>query len=476
MRMRPSSKGGLFMTCKLTLPGRIFSVAAFVLLSTLIVTAQNPVPFISQPLVPSAFAPSVPGITFALTVNGTGFVSGSVVHWNGSPRTTAYVNGSTLYAYILSSDTRQASTAWITVVNPTPGGGTSNVVFLPISNPTSTVSFEPRANYNVGECPQYIAIGDFARNGKLDLVSANDCSGTASVLLGNGDGTFQPQAQYSAGTQAPIVGDYNRDGILDLAVLSGGVAILLGRGDGTFLPENSYPANGSFHGITADFNGDGKLDLAIADSGVSILLGNGDGTFGPANEYQAWGFSTTVATGDFNRDGKLDLVTSNWEGGNVSVLLGRGDGTFLPHVEYATGPNPGGVVVADVNGDGKLDLIVANQGAPTVSVLLGNGDGTFRPKMDYPVTNDAVRVDVGDFNQDGKLDLAVATYGPTVDILLGNGDGSFQAPLSFPTGNSPWNALPADFNGDGHLDVATGNFGDSTISVLIQKATVKLHK
>ena len=467
------------MTCKLTLPGRIFSVVAFLLLSTLIVPAQNPVPFISQPLVPSAFAPSVPGITFALTVNGTGFVSGSVVNWNGHPRTTAYVNSSKLYAYILSSDTEQASTAWITVVNPTPGGGTSNVVFLPINNPTSTVSFEPLVNYTVGSNPQYIATGDFNRDGELDLVSADYGSGSVSVLLGNGDGTFRPRTPYQnlGCAQVPIVGDYNRDAILDLAVPGcEGVAILLGKGDGTFNFFNSYPTSGYYHGITADFNGDGKLDLALADSGVSVLLGNGDGSFGSSNEYPAGGFSTTVATGDFNRDGKLDLVTSNWSAGTVSVLLGNGDGTFGTHVDYAAGPDPCGVVVADLNGDGKLDLIVANVGAATVSVFLGNGDGTFRPKVDYRVTYGAVRVEVGDFNQDGKLDLAVVTNGSTVDILLGNGDGTFQAPLSFPTGNTPWNALPADFNGDGHLDVATGNFGDGTISVLLQTPTMKLHK
>jgi hypothetical protein len=465
------------MICKLTFPVRIFSIVTLLLLSALIVTAQNPVPFISQPLVPSAIAPNVPGITFALTVNGTGFVSGSVVNWNGHARPTAYVNGSKLYAYILSSDTEQASTAWITVVNPTPGGGTSNLVFLPINNPTSTVSFEPRANYTVGECPQYIATADFRRVGKLDLVSANDCSGNVSVLLGNGDGTFQPQAQYSAGggdSQAPIVGDFNRDGILDLAVPWGNLAVLLGRGDGTFLPEVSYPVGSGDYGITADFNGDGKLDLALSGSGAFVLLGNGDGTFGSGRGYGG-DFTTTVATGDFNRDGKLDLVTSNYDQATVSVLLGRGDGTFQPPVDYATGNEPGGVAVADVNGDGKLDLIVANQGAPSVSVLLGNGDGTFRSKVDYPVSSGAVRVDVGDFNQDGKLDLAVATYRPSVDILLGNGDGTFQAQLSFPTGNSPWNALPADFDGDGHLDVATGNFGDGTISVLLQTSTVRRH-
>jgi hypothetical protein len=470
------------MTCKLILSGRIFSALTLLLLSTLVVTAQNPVPFINQPLVPSAIATSVPGITFALTVNGTGFVSDSVVNWNGHPRTTAYVNGSKLYAYILSSDTEQASTAWITVVNPTPGG-TSNTVFLPINNPTSTVSFEPRANYTVGANPQYIATADFRHDGRLDLVSANYGSGSASVLLGNGDGTFQPQSVYQnlECAQVPIVGDYNRDGILDFAVpYCGGVAILLGHGDGTFNFLNSYPTPGYYHGITADFNRDGKLDLALADSGVSVLLGNGDGSFGLSHEYQAGGFSTTVATGDVNRDGTLDLVTSNYDENNVSILLGNGDGTFRTHVDYATGNNPVAVIVADFNGDGKLDLAVAipapgDQGPGAVSILLGNGDGTFRPRVDYPTSAGAIRIDVGDFNQDGKLDLAVSTVGPSVDILLGNGDGTFQPALSFPTGGRPWNPVAADFNGDGHLDVATGNFDDGTISVLLQTAPVKLH-
>ncbi|MGA2372192.1 MAG: FG-GAP repeat domain-containing protein [Candidatus Korobacteraceae bacterium] len=470
------------MTCKLTLPARIFSVVILLLLSTTIVTAQNPVPLISQPLVPSAFAPSVPGITFELTVNGTGFVSDSVVNWNGRPLTTAYVNGSKLYAYILSSDTEQATTAWITVVNPTPGGGTSNVVFLPINNPTSTVSFEPRVNYTVGANPQYIATADFRHNGKLDLVAANDGSGTVSVLLGNGDGTFRSHADYPAGssTQVPIVGVFSSDGILDLATSNWGpgLAVLMGRGDGTFLPMVGYSEAGGYHGITADFNGDGKLDLAIADSGVSVLLGNGDGTFRPGVEYEAGGFSTTVATGDFNRDGILDLVTSNFSTGNVSVLLGNGDGTFRPHVDYPAGLNPTGVVVADFNGDGKLDLAVGIPGSDggAVAILLGNGDGTFRAPVDYPVPEGAVRVDVGDVNQDGKLDLVVAnSHEAGVNILLGNGDGTFQPQLFFPCGNRPWNALPADFNGDGHLDIATGNFDDGTISVLLQTPTEKKH-
>lgn len=206
------------MTCKFILSGRIFSVVTFLLLTTLIVTAQNPVPFISQPLLPSAFAPSVPGLTFALTVNGTGFVSDSVVNWNGHPRTTAYVNGSTLYAYILSSDTEQAGTAWITVVNPTPGGGTSNTIFLPINNPTSTVSFEPRTNYTVGSNPQYIATADFARDGKLywspptmAAATSRSCWETATAHFKVRDSTRSPATLrcrslgISTGTESSIL-------------------------------------------------------------------------------------------------------------------------------------------------------------------------------------------------------------------------------------------------------------------------------
>ena len=334
-----------------------------------------------------------------------------------------------------------------------------------------------------------LTVGDFNGDGKPDLAvllggpQQGPSGRTVSILLGNGDGTFQPQSVYQnlECAQVPIVGDYNRDGILDFAVpYCGGVAILLGHGDGTFNFLNSYPTPGYYHGITADFNRDGKLDLALADSGVSVLLGNGDGSFGLSHEYQAGGFSTTVATGDVNRDGTLDLVTSNYDENNVSILLGNGDGTFRTHVDYATGNNPVAVIVADFNGDGKLDLAVAipapgDQGPGAVSILLGNGDGTFRPRVDYPTSAGAIRIDVGDFNQDGKLDLAVSTVGPSVDILLGNGDGTFQPALSFPTGGRPWNPVAADFNGDGHLDVATGNFDDGTISVLLQTAPVKLH-
>src|SRR5439155_4775069 len=107
-------------------------VGSLLLLSiaTGVAPAQNPVPLINQPLVPAAIKPGSAG--FTLTVNGTGFVSGAVVKWNGNVRTTTFISKSRLTASILSTDVAKASTASVTVVNPSPGGGSSNVVFFPI--------------------------------------------------------------------------------------------------------------------------------------------------------------------------------------------------------------------------------------------------------------------------------------------------------------------------------------------------------
>jgi hypothetical protein len=454
-------------------------IAVLTLLLALASTAiaQNPVPFVNQPLVPDATAPG--GTGFTLTVNGTGFVATSVVNWNGSPRTTTFVRSSQLTATILDSDITTASTASVTVVSPAPGGGVSNTVFFPINTPSTSIAFST-TDYTTGSYPLFAATADFRGDGNLDLAVAND-SGSVSVMLGNGNGTFQTQVEYAAGSvpQTPIVGDYNRDGKLDLAVPARGnsvVGILLGNGNGTFQPAVSYPG-GCFetYGITADFNGDGNLDvLTVNQCGtVSILLGNGDGTFQDPVNYAVGVNATGAATGDFNGDGKLDLAVSNWSADTVSILLGNGDGTFQSAVDYPAGDDPGGVNIADINGDGILDLLVPNQGSSSVSVLLGKGDGTFAAQVEYPVAAGAVRAEVGDFNQDGKLDLAVVTYKPSLDILLGNGDGTFQPALSFPTANDPWNVVVADFNQDGRLDAAVSGFGIDAIAVMLQTSSVQ---
>ena len=462
---------------------RIFSVIALLTSAALTGAAQNPVPFLTQPLIPAAFSLAPPGLTFTLTVNGTGFVPGATVNWNGSPRYTVFSSDSRLTAYILSLDIARPTTAWITVTNPSPGGGTSNTLFLPVNHPASRLAFQ-RQDYYVGNMPAFPTAVDLSGHGILDLaVPINDNGGGQVLfLLGNGNGTFRSGDTYQVGwgTVKPIFADFNRDRILDmtLAVHSpGAMAVLLGQGNGTFDLPVYYPIGGTINwDIAADFNRDGKLDLAT--TGVSILLGNGDGTFQPNVDYPA-GWTTALAVGDFSGDGNLDLAVANFGAGTATVLLGNGDGTFRPAVDYPAGACPGGVAVADINADGKLDIVIANQCEPSVSVLLGNGDGTFRPQVKYPTSGGAVRLDIADMNDDGKLDIVVATGGPfnrnlhgietnTADVLLGNGDGTFQVPLSFPVAGHAFDVSAYDFNRDGWADIVTSSYADSSVSVLIQ--------
>jgi hypothetical protein len=340
----------------------------------------------------------------------------------------------------------------------------------------SPISFGPPQTYTVGDYPRSVATGDFNGDSKLDLVVTNYTDSTISILLGNGDGTFQAPVNYAVGSD-PIsvaVGDFNGDGKPDLVVACNAtsvLSVLLGNGDGTFQAAVTYVV-GTYPNavIVRDFNGDGKQDLVVAnyDGTVSVLLGNGDGTFQPMVNYPDGTDLQSVAAGDFNGDGKLDLVTASYDG-TVSVLLGNGDGTFQVVGNYVFDYAHFWATVGDLNGDGKPDLVVANGYSGDVSVLLGNGDGTFQPPVDYAATLWPSFITVADFNGDGKLDLVVAGF--EACILLGWGDGTFQPALNYPAGSSPSSIAVGDFNGDGKLDMAVADYLGNSVTVLLNTTT-----
>jgi FG-GAP-like repeat/Abnormal spindle-like microcephaly-assoc'd, ASPM-SPD-2-Hydin/FG-GAP repeat len=402
----------------LTLVG-VFSPAAF---------AENPVPVVNQPLVPDATPPGGP--EFTLTVNGTGFVSGSVVNWNTTALATQFISGSQLTATVPAADIATASTASVTVVNPAPGGGTSNVAFFTVAaNTADSLAFYLASSPATASVPAAVAVGDFNGDGKLDLAVANECgsgpscdsSGTVSILLGNGTGNFTLASSPAVG-EHPVsvaVGDFNGDGKLDLAVANNGsntVSILLGDGNGNFTLASSVDTgNNPSSGVVGDFNGDGKLDLAVGNGSISILLGDGTGNFTLFSSLA--GVGTPAVVGDFNGDGKLDLAVVS-SGSKVSILLGDGTGHFSLASSPAVGKVPVSVAVGDFNGDGKLDLAVADFYSSTVSVLLGDGTGHFTLDASPATGPQPESVAVGDFNGDGKLDLAVPNLSNTVSILL----------------------------------------------------------
>jgi len=226
-----------------------------------------------------------------------------------------------------------------------------------------------------------VAMGDFNRDGKLDLALTNPSGDTVSVLLGNGDGTFQTAVTYATGNSgdhpsAVNAADFNGDGKLDLAVTNLNaktVAIFLGNGDGTFTLNGSYSTTaGLFIGpsamTTGDFNGDGKVDLAItdqSDNSVSILVGNGDGTFTFQSplEFTTGNFADGVAAGDFNGDGRLDVAVANYTDSTVSVMLQAPHVLLAPSAlafgNVATGTSSSASVVSLTN-DGSAALTISN--------------------------------------------------------------------------------------------------------------------
>jgi len=422
--------------------------------------AQNAIPLVNQPLVPTAVAPG--GAAFTLTVNGTGFASGAVVNWNGSPRATTVISGAQVTAAILATDITTAQTASVTVTNPAPGGGTSIPTLFPVTKATAG-AFVARTDIPANASAMAVAVGDFRGIGKQDLAVANSAN-SIDIMLGNGDGTFQSAVNYPLVSGFPIgivAADVNGDGKLDLAVLlnhTKNVIILTGNGDGTFTVGQQFPTGNNPSALAvADVNNDGKQDLLVTnlqDSTVSVLLGNGDGTFQAKQDYATGVKPDAVAVGDFNGDGLPDLAVANNSDGTVSILIGTGSGTFPTHVDYPTAGLPTWVVAADFNGDGVLDLAVC-AAAGSVSILKGNGDGTFGTHVDYRVNANPQMVVAADLNGDGKVDLANVNYSDnSVSFLQGVGDGTFKAEAVYPTNVNPgWLAL-GDFNNDGRIDIA----------------------
>ncbi|HEV3082642.1 MAG TPA: VCBS repeat-containing protein, partial [Gemmataceae bacterium] len=349
------------------------------------------------------------------------------------------------------------------------------------------------------------ALGDFNGDGKVDIVMATWPLQTptgifsASLVLGNGDGTFKAERVFSE-TPTPTfatpfnstavgLGDFNGDGNLDAVVAANSyftpslVSLQQGKGDGTFAPpyETLALSQPGVALVVADLNHDGHPDFAVLDTfglsfsdphgNVSVGINRGDGTFPGLNVVFTDHNTTALAVGDFNGDGIPDLVVGPTSSG-VAVLLGKGDGTFQNPVYSAARADVTKIVVADFNGDGKLDLATADgnllsQSPSDINILLGNGNGTFQAPVTYSFAaagfvqrpEDIV---AGDFNEDGRPDLFITTKDNAGNVvpstlLINDGNGAFHV-VAGPT-ISGSGAVAADFNNDGHLDIAVASGG-----------------
>jgi YD repeat-containing protein len=356
----------------------------------------------------------------------------------------------------------------------------SNTVSILFGNGDGTC--QPQQRLAVGELPNSAAVADVNADGKLDIVTANINSGDISVLLGNGDGTFQPEQRFPAGDGAfagPVSAtlvDLNGDGHLDVVAgvrSSTDLSVLLGNGDGTFQAQLRASA-GIFAGSISvgDLNGDGKTDLTVATTSsnrISTLLGNGDGTFQAPQLLAVGVLPSSLVMMDINNDGMPDIVTANQNSGDISVLLGHGTGTFQPERRFAVNASPSALALARINGDSNLDLVIANWSSKgPVTVMFGNGDGTFQSRQRLAVGTSPNWVTVADLNMDGKQDLiSVNTASNDLSVLFGNGDATFQPEQRIAVGAGPTSVAVADLDGDGFPDLIATNGINANVSIIL---------
>jgi VCBS repeat protein len=364
------------------------------------------------------------------------------------------------------------------------------------------VSFAPAQDYPLSSVPYQVIVGDFNGDGNPDLAAVSIYSGSVSVLVNNGNGTFGSPQTSSAITPDPngpsgfsslATGDFNGDGRLDVVVAHGNeIAVLLGNGDGTLrdpVVNNLSFTAFNFFGV-GDFNHDGKADVAVygADSEAReliLLLGNGDATFSRGISPQS-GQGLVPQAGlvaDFNHDGKMDTLFAS--GSDLWVFLGNGDGTFQPALTVTTSaPAINLLTTGDFEHDAELDVLATAVHVPRVcgwggchggtpgglTFLLGKGDGSFAGQAIS--SSDFALPIIGDFDGDGNLDFGVANLtSSTFDFYWGDGHGKFGAPSALPMVAA---IAAADLDADGLTDLVLRGSSSSVQVALNSTPTFSL--
>lgn len=361
---------------------------------------------------------------------------------------------------------------------------TGNPVAAPVTLNTATAATallpQVTTSTGVNSLPVWTTVADVNNDGKLDLITSVFGTDSVNVQLGNGDGTFQ-----TAGTILIVPGfgpaevhavSLRGNGTLDLIVGSFNVnqiAVLLGNGNGTFQPPTLYTVGTAVNTptslTTGDFNHDGNLDVAVAnviDDTISVLIGNGSGSLTPLGAPISVGHTPeAIRAGDFNGDGYSDLAVANYGDGTVTTLLNNENGTFTATaISIGSGATSGPQGLAITGTGDSLLMAVANYRDNTISVLQSSGNGTFGAQKIVDVGNGPDDLNFADFNGDGVPDLAVSNYtSNTVTLVLSSSGGNYSATGPFNVGDSPYSAAVGDLDMDGTPDIVVANcFSDNT--------------
>ena len=394
---------------------------------------------------------------------------------------TAFSGDSTFYpTFIVAADFDNDKQLDIAVVNAVVDTltllyGQGNGAFAR----STTLATEPQSN------PQSLAIGDFNRDNKTDIVVTHSDTGSVGLFLRIDNGALKRFETLSAGFDSKphglAVADFDNDGWLDIAVSNNGngnIGFFFGLGDGTFTKQKIIPLDEGIFPLwigVGDFNNDQKPDVVVANNvgrtPVIVLLSNGDRSF-RIQKTDGIGATGIGAVGNVNKDGLLDVVFCQTQLGLVVVLLGSGDGTFRELEPFSTGSDPSGITANDFDNDGHLDLAIVNRGDSNIAVLLGHGDGTFSGKIVCSTTDYGVpcSITAGDFNSDGWPDVAIGMNGQKyIGILFGQGNGTFSPFTPYWTNSVSLHQsiIAADINHDGRLDIIITETNNNKLGVIL---------
>ncbi|CAF4099052.1 unnamed protein product, partial [Adineta steineri] len=385
--------------------------------------------------------------------------------------------------------------------------GTNNVgIFYGLNND----SFDAQITYSTStnSKPLWVSVDDYNNDNYLDLAIANSNLNNIGILLGNGLGYFTNPTTYSDGPSSTpkclAVGDFNKDNRLDIVVASysaNNIAILLGHPKkniknqtnlspillgnyyADFTSEISYSTGSSFGPYSiavGDLNNDTQMDFIVAnsdDGSLGIVFGFDNGSYSVENKYLLSVGSTPrhVLIDDFNKDNKLDVVVTNFDQDNIIVLLGKeGDGLFASELIYSTGigSNPKTLAIAQLTNDEYLDVIVTNSGTDSLGLFYGFSYIVFTSAKacESGENSTPTSVAIGDFNNDGHLDLVSTLLGSSeVCVFFGYGNGTFSSMMIYSQipASSPWSVAVGDFNNDNQQDLTIANWGIDSIGVLL---------